>query len=144
MHYCGPSYGPLQPIVGLLQVLQSLAKATGRCGSCDVKSIVQRTARKDSTPRIYYGNIASGNEVMKHGITRDGTARGEGVICFETEASSEKLRYMYIVVRMRSLAVKLLPSKALDVCNKTSEPRSVLAMWLNSNSGSAQGGSRFR
>jgi nucleoside phosphorylase len=48
--------------------------------------IVQRPARGDSTPRIHYGNIASGNEVIKHGTTRDKIAK-EGVIGFEMEAA---------------------------------------------------------
>jgi nucleoside phosphorylase len=69
------------------------------CDSCDAKSIVQRTARKDSTPRIHYGNIASGNEVMKHGITRDSIAREEGVICFEMEAAGLMDNFRCLVIR---------------------------------------------
>ena len=69
------------------------------CDSCDAKSIVQRPARKDSTPRIHYGNIASGNEVMKHGITRDSIAREEGVICFEMEAAGLMDNFRCLVIR---------------------------------------------
>jgi nucleoside phosphorylase len=35
------------------------------CDECDVKSIVQRPARKDPAPRIHYGKIVSGREVIK-------------------------------------------------------------------------------
>jgi len=69
------------------------------CDSCDAKLIVQRTARKDSTPRIHYGSIASGNEVMKHGITRDSIAREEGVICFEMEAAGLIDNFRCLVIR---------------------------------------------
>jgi nucleoside phosphorylase len=69
------------------------------CDSCDAKSIVQRTARKDFTPRIHYGNIASGNEVIKHAITRDGIAREEGVICFEMEAAGLMDDFRCLVIR---------------------------------------------
>ena len=69
------------------------------CDSCDAKSMVQRTARKDSTPRIHYGNIASGNEVMKHGITRDSIAREEEVICFEMEAAGLMDNFRCLVIR---------------------------------------------
>jgi nucleoside phosphorylase len=69
------------------------------CDSCDAKSIVQRTARKDSTPRIHYGNIASGNEVIKHAITRDSIARQEGVICFEMEAAGLMDDFRCLVIR---------------------------------------------
>jgi nucleoside phosphorylase len=57
------------------------------CYDCDPKLIVQRAAREDSAPKIHYGNIASGNEVMKHGSTRDKIAKEEGLICFEIEAA---------------------------------------------------------
>jgi nucleoside phosphorylase len=70
------------------------------CDSCDVKSIVQRNARGDSTPRIHYGNIASGNEVMKHGTTRDRIARKEEVICFEMEAAGLMDNFRCLVIRV--------------------------------------------
>jgi hypothetical protein len=37
--------------------------------------------------RYNYDSIASGNEVMKHGVTRDKIAQDEGLICFEMEAA---------------------------------------------------------
>ena len=74
-------------------------KGDDTCDTCDAKSIVQRTTRKDSTPRIHYGNIASGNEVMKHGTTRDRIARAEGVICFEMEAAGLMDNFQCLVIR---------------------------------------------
>jgi nucleoside phosphorylase len=69
------------------------------CDECDHKFIVQRPARKDSTPKIHYGNIASGNEVMKHGTTRDEIAKREGVICFEMEAAGLMDSFRCLVIR---------------------------------------------
>jgi nucleoside phosphorylase len=69
------------------------------CDDCDPKLIVQRPAREDSAPRIHYGNIASGNRVMKHGTTRDRIAREEGVICFEMEAAGLMDNFRCLVIR---------------------------------------------
>jgi nucleoside phosphorylase len=69
------------------------------CDVCDIKLTVQRPARNDSTPRIHYGNIASGNEVMKHGPTRDKIAKEEGVICFEMEAAGLMDNFPCLVIR---------------------------------------------
>jgi nucleoside phosphorylase len=69
------------------------------CDECDPKLIVQRLVRDDSTPRIHYGNIASGNEVMKHGTTRDKIANEEGVICFEMEAAGLMDNFRCLVIR---------------------------------------------
>ena len=43
--------------------------------------------RQPATVRIHYGAIASGNQVMKHGSTRDNIARELDIICFEMEAA---------------------------------------------------------
>lgn len=56
------------------------------CDSCDEKRLVARTARDGYDPLIHYGLIASGNQVMKHGRTRDRLARELGILCFEMEA----------------------------------------------------------
>ena len=69
------------------------------CDSCHPNSAVQRPARKDPAPRIHYGNIASGNEVMKHGIIRDKIAKEEGVICFEMEAAGLMDNFRCLVIR---------------------------------------------
>jgi len=69
------------------------------CDGCDASSVVRRPTRKDTTPRIHYGNIASGNEVMKHGTTRDRIAKEEGVICFEMEAAGLMDNFRCLVIR---------------------------------------------
>lgn len=57
------------------------------CDQCDHTQIVQRDARDDTDPVIHYGNIASGNQVIKHGKTRDRLSKELGVLCFEMEAA---------------------------------------------------------
>jgi len=69
------------------------------CEECNPTSIEPRPPREDSTPRIHYGNIASGNQVMKDGVTRDRIAKEENVICFEMEAAGLMDDFPCIVIR---------------------------------------------
>jgi purine-nucleoside phosphorylase len=48
---------------------------------------VERIPRGTSDVAVHYGAIASGNQVMRHGVTRDRRARELGVLCFEMEAA---------------------------------------------------------
>ncbi|KAH9225157.1 hypothetical protein K456DRAFT_1767068 [Colletotrichum gloeosporioides 23] len=57
------------------------------CDECDHKQMIQREDRDDTYPVIHYGNIASGNQVIKHGKTRDKLSKELGVLCFEMEAA---------------------------------------------------------
>ncbi|KAK1979878.1 hypothetical protein LZ30DRAFT_796894 [Colletotrichum cereale] len=41
------------------------------CEHCDQSQTVERDARDDTDPVIHYGNIASGNQVIKNATTRD-------------------------------------------------------------------------
>ena len=69
------------------------------CEDCDVKEVIERKARKNTIPRVFYGNIASGNQLMKHGTTRDRIAKKEGVICFEMEAAGLMDNFPCLVIR---------------------------------------------
>ncbi|KAK1839639.1 vegetative incompatibility protein het-e-1 [Colletotrichum chrysophilum] len=55
--------------------------------TCERTHIIQRNARDDTDPVIHYGTIASGNQVIKHGKTRDQMAKELGALCFEMEAA---------------------------------------------------------
>ncbi|KAF4897291.1 Vegetative incompatibility protein HET-E-1 [Colletotrichum fructicola] len=57
------------------------------CDQCERRHIIQRDARDDTDPVIHYGIIASGNQVIKHGKTRDQMAKELGALCFEMEAA---------------------------------------------------------
>lgn len=69
------------------------------CDKCDPARVVSRADRPSKDPQIYYGNIASGNQVMKHGSTRDRLAREEKVICLEMEAAGLMNRLPCTVIR---------------------------------------------
>ncbi|KAL2672731.1 hypothetical protein Neosp_013445 [[Neocosmospora] mangrovei] len=57
------------------------------CGYCDISRLVPRPERSDGHGKIHYGTIASGNQVIKHGKTRDRLAHELGAVCFEMEAA---------------------------------------------------------
>jgi nucleoside phosphorylase len=69
------------------------------CVGCDQSKIVLRPARPTNNPKIHYGLIASGNQVMKHGTTRDQFARKLGILCFEMEAAGLMDNFPCLVIR---------------------------------------------
>jgi nucleoside phosphorylase len=69
------------------------------CEDCDTEQVVERKYRKSTIPRVFYGNIASGNQVMKYGATRDRIGKKEGVICFEMEAAGLMNNFPCLVIR---------------------------------------------
>jgi nucleoside phosphorylase len=71
------------------------------CSECVKKSssIVFRKPRKATHPRAFYGNIASGNSVMKNGVERDALAERDNVICFEMEAAGLMDDFPCLVIR---------------------------------------------
>jgi nucleoside phosphorylase len=60
---------------------------TGSCDGCDHSKLVPRSRRISAEAKIHYGAIASGNQVMRNGITRDNIARELDVICFDMESA---------------------------------------------------------
>lgn len=56
------------------------------CDFCDQSMAVPRERRSEQ-PRIHYGTIASGNQVIKDSVTRDKLAEQHNVLCFEMEAA---------------------------------------------------------
>ena len=70
------------------------------CGSCDKESMVERQPRGDQEIVVHYGTIASGNQVMKDGTTRDMVSSVLGrVLCFETEAAGLIKSFPCLVIR---------------------------------------------
>ena len=69
------------------------------CEHCDLGRLVARPPRPDSCPVIHYGLIASGNQIMKHGRTRDRWARELGILCFEIEAAGLMDHFPCLVIR---------------------------------------------
>jgi nucleoside phosphorylase len=70
------------------------------CNRCDQDKLVARKLREDEREIvIHYGNIASGDEVMKDGEERDRIAAAEGIVCFEMEASGLMDSFPCLVIR---------------------------------------------
>lgn len=67
---------------------------------CESSYLVPRLRRSSSAPRVHYGLIASGNQVMRDAVTRDNTSRQlEDVLCFEMEAAGLMDQFPCLVVR---------------------------------------------
>jgi nucleoside phosphorylase len=69
------------------------------CEQCDVSRLVVRPTRDSPDPVVHYGTIASGNQVMRHGGTRDRLSREFGVLCFEMEAAGLMNDFPCVVIR---------------------------------------------
>lgn len=69
------------------------------CDSCDRNKLVNREPRGNSNPIVHYGIIASGNEVMRHGTTRERLQREHEIMCFEMEAAGLVNEFPCVVIR---------------------------------------------
>jgi nucleoside phosphorylase len=72
---------------------------SGTCKYCDSKQLKYRQARSSDVPEVHYGIIASGNQVMRHGVTRDQLREKHGVLCFEMEAAGLMDDFPCLVIR---------------------------------------------
>jgi nucleoside phosphorylase len=69
------------------------------CDGCDRHRLLTREPRDKNGPIIHYGLIASGNQVMKDGRTRDQLAGELGILCFEMEAAGLVDTFPCLVIR---------------------------------------------
>jgi len=69
------------------------------CEACDHSCLVQRNDRHMDEPRVHYGTIASGNQVIKHALIRDRLGSEHKALCFEMEAAGLMNNFPCIVVR---------------------------------------------
>ncbi|OLN97674.1 Kinesin light chain 6 [Colletotrichum chlorophyti] len=70
------------------------------CAKCCLGDVVDRYVRATTDPVLFYGNIASGNQVIKDGVTRDRYSQElEGVLCFEMEAAGLMNNFPCLVIR---------------------------------------------
>ncbi len=70
-----------------------------KCRDCDPLRLVPRPVRSDSIPVVFYGLIASGNQVMRDGATRERLGQELDILCFETEAAGLMDRFPCLVIR---------------------------------------------
>jgi len=71
------------------------------CDGCDRERVVKRKKRLNYLPRVHYGLIASGNQVVKDAAMRNRINKmlGGGVLCLEMEAAGLMNDFPCIVVR---------------------------------------------
>jgi nucleoside phosphorylase len=69
------------------------------CDTCETSRLVTRPGRDRHDPVIHYGLIASGNQVMRHGGTRDRLGQELGILCFEMEAAGLMDNFPCLVIR---------------------------------------------
>jgi nucleoside phosphorylase len=70
------------------------------CDRCSKDRLVERTSRGNQEVVVHYGTIASGNQVMKEGTTRDRlSSELGGVLCFEMEAAGLMNSFPCLVIR---------------------------------------------
>jgi nucleoside phosphorylase len=69
------------------------------CSQCDDTKLVDRKRRATESVVIHYGLIASGDQVMKHGATRDRLRKELDILCFEMEAAGLMDSFPCLVIR---------------------------------------------
>jgi nucleoside phosphorylase len=70
------------------------------CDWCSKDRLVERTSRRNQEIVVHHGTIASGNQVMKDGVTRDRlSSELGGVLCFEMEAAGLMNSFPCLVIR---------------------------------------------
>lgn len=79
---------PLEKTRSLTRKIEHVTRPNHKtCNDCDSSRILDRPPRETQNPKVHYGLVASGNQVMRDGMTRDRLARKYGIVCFEMEAA---------------------------------------------------------
>ncbi|OJI98667.1 hypothetical protein ASPVEDRAFT_125849, partial [Aspergillus versicolor CBS 583.65] len=90
------------------------------CAQCREDMQIERVPRVGGS-EIFFGTVASGNQVIKYGTTRDGTSsKLDGVLCFEMEAAG-------VVNLVPCLVVRGICDYADSHKNKTFQPLAAAA-----------------
>ncbi|KAI9766644.1 MAG: hypothetical protein M1839_004799 [Geoglossum umbratile] len=69
------------------------------CKNCDETRLSCREPRATNDPVIHYGLIASANQIMRHGATRERLRQEHGILCFEMEAAGLMDNFPCLVIR---------------------------------------------
>lgn len=73
--------------------------SSNHCEDCDHSQLIARIERVDHHPAIHYGKVASGNQVIRDGVTRRNMTDELEVICFEMEAAGLMESFPCLVIR---------------------------------------------
>ncbi|KAF2221118.1 hypothetical protein BDZ85DRAFT_24368 [Elsinoe ampelina] len=74
-------------------------RAGNDCRDCDPTLVISQRRDPNKQPSVFYGNIASGDKVMKEATQRDSIALRDKIICFEMEAAGLATRFEYLIIR---------------------------------------------
>jgi nucleoside phosphorylase len=69
------------------------------CANCRIDKVITRPERGDNIPAIHYGLIASANQVMRDGKTRERLRSELPILCFEMEAAGLMDDFPCLVIR---------------------------------------------
>ncbi|KAL4901107.1 hypothetical protein BDW74DRAFT_187959 [Aspergillus multicolor] len=69
------------------------------CSGCEQQYLVIRPTRASDEPRVHYGVIASGNQLIRDSVRRDHLADKYGALCFEMEAAGLMNQVSFLVIR---------------------------------------------
>jgi nucleoside phosphorylase len=96
MHQCSR---PVQGQDHLYHTEYVHPKNEDTCIRCNKEQLIHRELRQSEDPRVHYGLIASGNQVMKDSQTRDRLAKEHRVLCFEMEAAGLMNQLPCLIIR---------------------------------------------
>ncbi|KAL4900148.1 nucleoside phosphorylase domain-containing protein [Aspergillus multicolor] len=82
-----PEYKQPQLPDRLFQATYNHVNPDGSCNDCDDTKLLPRSTRASNSTKTHYDGIASGNQAIKCGQSRDHIARELDSICFEMEAA---------------------------------------------------------
>ena len=69
------------------------------CSQCNIGRLIDRKPRLLEDPFLHYGLIASGDQVIRHGATREHLRKEINALCFEMEAAGLMDDFPCLVVR---------------------------------------------
>lgn len=69
------------------------------CDQCDSHQEIKRPPRLSTHPKLHYGLIASGNQVMRSAQIRDRLSREHNVLCFEMEGAGIMNSFPCLIIR---------------------------------------------
>ncbi|EWZ97076.1 hypothetical protein FOWG_04277 [Fusarium oxysporum f. sp. lycopersici MN25] len=98
--YCRPHISSDRLYLSTVVHPDDCLSCESNCGT-DLSNLVARPERtdEDDDPAIYYGVIASGDQLMKDALVRDRLARDEEVLCFEMEAAGLMNHFPCLIIR---------------------------------------------
>ncbi|KAE8378285.1 nucleoside phosphorylase domain-containing protein [Aspergillus bertholletiae] len=70
-----------------------------QCGSCSQARIKRRQPRRTTEPKIHYGLIGSGNQVIKSGRFREQLRQKHDILCLEMESAGIMDTFPCVVIR---------------------------------------------